>query len=155
MDMVPHPKSEINARIDRLQRQMEEMTGAILFQLVDMCYFSGTAQEGLVYIPKDSDPIVMIRKSLERAEQESPLDVIALGSLKTIKADLGITSGAVIGLELDVLPYNNYSRVQRVLDDAKIVYDWVAGRNCLHIQKSQSNTFYVHEGTLPRCKYCG
>jgi len=44
MDMVPHPKSEINARIDRLQRQMEEMTGAILFQSVDMCYFSGTAQ---------------------------------------------------------------------------------------------------------------
>ena len=119
--MVLYPKSEIDTRIDRLQRQMGEMTGAILFQSVDMCYFSGTAQEGLVYIPRASDPIVMIRKSLERAKQESPLNVIALRSLKTIKMDLGITPGSVIGLELDVLPYNNYSRVQHVLDDAKIV----------------------------------
>ena len=83
--------------------------------------FPVTAQEGLVYIPRESDPIVMIRKSLERAKQESPLNVIALRSLKTIKTDLGITPGSVIGLELDVLPYNNYSRVQHVLDDAKIV----------------------------------
>ncbi|MDD1753590.1 MAG: Xaa-Pro peptidase family protein [Methanotrichaceae archaeon] len=121
MEMVLYPKSEIDTRIDRLQRQMGELTGAILFQSVDMCYFSGTAQEGLVYIPRESDPIVMIRKSLERAKQESPLNVIALRSLKTIKMDLGITPGSVIGLELDVLPYNNYSRVQHILDDAKIV----------------------------------
>jgi len=63
----------------------------------------------------------MIRKGLEKAKQESPLDVIALGSLKAIKMDLGIIPGAVIGLELDVLPYNNYSRVQHVLDDSKFV----------------------------------
>ncbi len=123
MEFILHPKSEIDARIERLRRHMGEMTGAILFGSVNMCYFSGTAQEGLVYIPRDSDtqPVVMIRKSLERARQESPLDVSPLKTFKTLKAVLGIPSGAEIGLELDVLPYNNYSRVERALGDAKLV----------------------------------
>ena len=54
---------------------MGEMDGALLFQAVDMCYFSGTAQDGLVYIPKDGEPVVMMKRSLERAREESPLEV--------------------------------------------------------------------------------
>ncbi len=119
MEMVLHPKSEINARIEKLSSQMGDMDGAILFQSVDMLYFSGTAQEGLTYIPRDGQPVVMIRKSLSRAVQESPLDVRSLKGLKTIKAELDIPSRAVIGLELDVLPYNNYIRISQALGDAR------------------------------------
>lgn len=123
MEVVFHPRSEINFRIKRLRGQMGDMTGAILFQSVDLLYFSGTAQEGLIYIPKDPDfqPTVMIRKNLERAEQESPLEVIPLKSLKRLKADLDIPSDALIGLELDVLPYNNYYRVAQALEDSNFV----------------------------------
>ncbi len=123
MEYILHPKSEIDARTKKLQSQMGDITGAILFQSVDMGYFSGTAQDGLVYIPhnSDSEPVVMVRKSLPRAVQESPLDVKPLRSLKNLKADLGIPSGATIGLELDILPYNNYSRVASALGDAKLV----------------------------------
>jgi hypothetical protein len=103
MEYVLHPRSEIDTRIKKLQGQMKDLTGAILFESVDMGYFSGTAQDGLVYIPKDNDPVVMIRKSLQRAVQESPLDVHTLKNLKNLKADLRIPSGAVIGLELDIL----------------------------------------------------
>lgn len=108
------------ARIKRLQDQMEDITGAILFQSVDMGYFSGTTQDGLIYIPYDSEPIIMVRRSLERAKYESPLDVRPLKSLKIIKADLKIPTGATIGLELDILPFNNYSRIAKALGDAKI-----------------------------------
>ena len=121
MDIILHPKSEIDARIKRLSRQMDDITGVILFGSVNMCYFSGTAQEGLVYIPKDGTPIVKIRKSYQRAREESPLEVAPLKSLKTLKADLGISSGAIIGLELDLLPYNNYSKVSHALGDASFV----------------------------------
>jgi Xaa-Pro dipeptidase len=121
MDYVLHPRSEIDARIRKLQSQMGDLTGVLLFQSVDMCYFSGTAQEGLVYIPKDAPPVVMIRKSLPRAAQESPLQVLPLKSLKNLKAELGISPGAVIGLELDVLPWNNYSRLAKVLEGARFV----------------------------------
>ncbi len=121
MDVVLHPKAEIDARIKIFQSQMGDMAGVILFQSIDILYFSGTAQEGLVYIPRDGQAAVMIRKSLSRAVEESPLEVRPLKSLKTIKADLEIPAGAIIGLELDVLPYNNYSRIARALGDARFV----------------------------------
>jgi Xaa-Pro dipeptidase len=50
MDYVLHPRSEIDARINRLQDRMGDLTGAILFESTDLGYFSGTAQEGLIYI---------------------------------------------------------------------------------------------------------
>lgn len=124
MEYILHPRSEIDARAKKLQGQMEGMegmTGTILFQSADMCYFAGTAQDGLVYIPKDGEPVVMVRKSLERAGQESPLDVRPLKSLKTLKEDLDISSKATIGLELDILPYNNYSRLANIFSDARFV----------------------------------
>ena len=121
MDYVLHPKSEIDARIRKLQSQMGDLTGALLFQSADVCYFSGTAQEGLVYIPRDSLAVVMIRKSLPRAVQETPLEVLPLKSLKSLKADLGMPPRPVIGLELDVLPSNNYFRLAKVLEGARFV----------------------------------
>ncbi|MCJ7443663.1 MAG: Xaa-Pro peptidase family protein [Methanotrichaceae archaeon] len=121
MEIILHPKSEIDGRIWNLQQRMGDLTGVILFQSVDMCYFSGTAQEGLVYVSRDSQPIVMIRKSQERAEQESPLEIRPLKSFKTLKTDLGIPQGGLIGLELDVLPYNNYLRIERALLDAEFL----------------------------------
>lgn len=120
LDYILHPKSEILSRIKRFQDQTADITGAILFQSVDMGYFSGTAQDGLIYIPHDSEPIVLVRRSLERAKSESPFDVMPLKSLKTLKNDLKIPTGATIGLELDILPFNNYSRIAKALGDAKL-----------------------------------
>ena len=122
MEYVLHPKSEIDARIRRLQSSMGDLTGVILFESVNLGYFSGTAQEGLIYIPKDAPPVLMIRKSLERAGEESPLEVRAHRSLKSIKSDLDLPDNASIGLELDVLPYNNYARLEKSLGkDVKFI----------------------------------
>jgi Xaa-Pro aminopeptidase len=121
MEYVLHPKSEVDCRIKRLQSQMGEMDGALLFQAVDMCYFSGTAQDGLVYIPKDGEPVVMMKRSLERAREESPLEVRPLKNMKNLKSDLSIPAGATIGLEMDVLPCSFYFRVNKALGDALLV----------------------------------
>jgi Xaa-Pro dipeptidase len=121
MHYVLHPKSEIDDRVKRLQTQMGDMDGTILFQAVDMCYFSGTAQDGLVYIPREGEPIVMIRRSLERAKEESPLKVQKLSNMRKLKSDLNIPNGATIGLEMDVLPCSFYFRVASALEDAKFV----------------------------------
>jgi Xaa-Pro dipeptidase len=120
VEYVLHPKSEIDARVARFSSLIGDAAGAILFQSIDMGYFTGTAQDGLVYIPRDGEPIVMVRKSLQRAVQESPLEVRRLKSLSTLKADLGIRSGDTIGLELDILPYNFYVRVANALKDVRL-----------------------------------
>ena len=80
MEYVLHPKSEIDARIKKLQSLMGDLTGVMLFESIDLGYFSGTSQDGLIYIPRDDQPIVMIRKSFESAREESPLDVQPLKS---------------------------------------------------------------------------
>lgn len=97
MEYILLPKSEINERIKVFQSQMDDMDGALLFQSMDVCYFSGTAQDGLVYVLREGEPVVMIRRSLDRAKQESPLEVKPLKNMRKLKSDLGIPSGATIG----------------------------------------------------------
>ncbi|HNZ05714.1 MAG TPA: Xaa-Pro peptidase family protein [Methanothrix soehngenii] len=121
MDYVLHPRSEIDSRIKKLQSSMDGIDGALLFQAVDMCYFSGTAQDGLVYIPRDGEPIVMMKRSLVRAKEESPLEVRPLKNMRNLKEDLGIKTSATIGLEMDVLPCSFYFRVNKALGDASFV----------------------------------
>jgi Xaa-Pro aminopeptidase len=121
MEYVLFPRSEIHRRIEALQSQMGEMDGALLFHAVDMCYFSGTAQDGLVYVPRDGEPVVMIKRSLERAAEESPLEVRPLRNMRNLKSDLGIPKGAVMGLEMDVLPCSFYFKIDKALDNARFV----------------------------------
>ena len=121
MDYVLHPRSEIDSRIKKLQSSMDGIDGALLFQAVDMCYFSGTAQDGLVYIPRDGEPIIMMKRSLVRAKEESPLEVRPLKNMRNLKEDLGIKTSATIGLEMDVLPCSFYFRVNKALEDASFV----------------------------------
>ena len=94
MEYVLHPKSEIDARVKRLQNLMGDLTGIILFESIDLGYFSGTAQEGLLYVPRDAPPVLMIHKSLERTREESPLEVRPRKSLKSLKADLSLPDDA-------------------------------------------------------------
>ena len=121
MDYVLHPKSEIDSRIKKLKDRMDDIDGALLFQAGDMCYFSGTDQDGPVYIPRDGEPIIMMKRSLERAKEESPLEVRPLKNMRNLKEDLGIKTGATIGLEMDVLPCSFYFRVNKALGDASFV----------------------------------
>ncbi len=121
MEYVLSPKSEIECRIKTFQSQMDEMDGALLFHAVDVCYFSGTAQDGLVYIPRDGEPVVMMRRSLERAVQESPLEVRPLKNMRNLKSDLNIPEKATVGLEMDVLPCSFYFKVDKSLEDARFV----------------------------------
>ncbi len=121
MEYVLYPRSEIDDRIKRLQSQMGEMEGALLFHSVDIAYFSGTAQDGLVYIPREGEPVVMMRRSLERAKEESPLEVRPLKNMRNLRSDLEIPPCATIGLEMDVLPCNFYFRVANALKDVNFV----------------------------------
>lgn len=121
MEYVLTPRSEIDSRIKRLQSQMGKMDGALLFHAVDMCYFCGTAQDGLVYIPRDGEPVVMMKRSLERAIDESPLEVRPLKNMRNLKSDLGVPEKATIGLEMDVLPTSFYFRVSKALQEASFV----------------------------------
>jgi len=113
------PKYEIENRIERFQRKMEEnnIAFSIILQNVDLFYFTGTLQKGVLVIPLDGDPMFFVEKTLGRAIQESPLEVIPIKKDK----DVGnILRGKNIlkgngGMEFDVLPVTVFERWKGIL----------------------------------------
>ncbi|WP_028987775.1 M24 family metallopeptidase [Thermicanus aegyptius] len=110
------PKEELFSRIGRLQQKMneKEIEGILILQNVDLFYFSGTMQGGLMYIPQEGTPSLWIRKSISRAREDSPFPVEPLGSMKTWQEELEKRFGKLhtVGLEWDVLPYNQVERMR-------------------------------------------
>lgn len=121
MKMIHYPASEVKSRIEKLQDAMGEMDGVVIVQITDLCYFSGTSQEGLLHVPKEGEPVAMIRKSVSRAKEETPLEVRPLGSFRKLKNEFGVKEGGTIGLEMDVLPVNYFHRIQKALPGVTLV----------------------------------
>ena len=121
------PATEVDHRIDLLKAQLEEAgaEGALILQKADLFYFSGTAQDAHLYVPREGAPVLMVRKDLTRAAAESPIScIIPLKSSKQIPEILKQNGHAVpraLGMELDVLPANLYLEYQRTFDGSQIV----------------------------------
>ena len=121
------PKPELDLRIKNLQHYLIEndIDAALVLQRVDLYYFSGTFQQGSLYIPANSDPILMVHKSTERARSESGLErILHLESPRKIPDILkanGYPLPRNLGLELDVLPTNMYFNYRRLFQDSDLV----------------------------------
>ena len=123
------PKSELDARIRKLQGQLAAtgLDGALILQSADLFYFSGTIQRSHLYVPAAGKPLLMTRKSLARAQQESRLERIvpfqsARRLLDTITAHSTFSSQPRrLGIELDVMPVNTFRTYQRVLDGVELL----------------------------------
>ena len=121
------PLPELSARIGQLQRHLmaSGRDGALIVQKTDLFYFSGTSQQGWLYVPAQGKPVLMIFKECERAFAESSLEEkVSLAGLKKIPevlADYGYPSPLVLGMELDVLPVNLYFQYLGVFKNSRIV----------------------------------
>ena len=119
------PESEISDRISRFQKllQREEIRAAVIMQLIDRFYFSGTIQDGVLIIPSEGDPRYLCRRSVERARRETPIQVVPFKSLKEVPLsleDLGSLNAVRLGLELDVIPAALFTRFSALFAEA----DW-------------------------------
>ena len=121
------PQSEIDQRIEKLKKQLEENSigAALIAQRADLFYFAGTVQDAHFYIPVDEEPILMVFKSFDRAIAESPLSrIVPLSSPKEIPEVLrqyGNPLPQTIGMELDVLPVNLYFTYETLFEDKNLV----------------------------------
>ncbi|MFH0781118.1 MAG: Xaa-Pro peptidase family protein [Pseudomonadota bacterium] len=121
------PFDELAARIAKLQQAIagNGLDGALIVQKTDLFYFSGTSQQGWLYVPAQGKPILMIFKDYQRAKDESALkEVVSLVGIKKIPeilTDFGYPAPAILGMELDVLPTNLYFQYQKVFPKSKIV----------------------------------
>ena len=74
------PLKELNSRIERFRKQMDndypdwEITA--VFSKINLYYFTGTMQEGVLFIPKYDEAVLWVRRSYERATEESLFPLI-------------------------------------------------------------------------------
>jgi Xaa-Pro dipeptidase len=124
-DTTPEP--EIRHRIAQLQSLLlsNGIDGAIIVQNSDLFYFSGTIQQSQLYIPAEGDPLLMVRKSLERARSESAIhDIAFFGSPRQVPELLksrGLAAPKTLGLELDVIPAQTYLNFQSLFDHTRMI----------------------------------
>jgi len=108
------PAAEIERRIGRLREELGRagLAAAVIVQHADLAYFTGTNQQAHLIVPAHGEPRLLVRRVLDRARRESPLERIApLRSLSGLAAeleDVGAGPGARVGFELDVLPAQAY-----------------------------------------------
>jgi len=121
------PKAEIDQRIKRFQKVLadSDCEAALVVYKMDYFYFSGTAQNALLFIPREGDPLLMVIRDLDRARMESPLDrIVALESPTGVPRTLLQCYGSLpgrIGMELDVLPVRDYFHYLELFSQADIV----------------------------------
>ena len=111
------PTHELKNRITALQKRLSrnKVDAALILQSSDLYYFSGTTQQGHLYVPVDAPPILLVRKSIHRATAESNLDTIlplsGLSRLRSILKDNGCKAPRTLGMELDVLARQPVSQI--------------------------------------------
>jgi Xaa-Pro aminopeptidase len=112
------PLEEIENRFTRIRTGMkkQEMDALLVVQKMNFYYLSGTTQDGLLFVPMEGKPLLMIKRELERAKVESPIkDIVALRSNREIPSLIQTHYGKLpqsLGLELDILPVKDYFKHQ-------------------------------------------
>jgi len=121
------PDFELEGRCSNLQREMEPtgLDAVLVLQQADKFYFSGTVQNGVLFVPSRGKPVFMVRKSLERAREESSIEyIVPFKSYKEMPEILkkhGYSRFQTIGLELDVMPYLIYSKLKSVFPETELM----------------------------------
>ncbi|NVM56881.1 MAG: aminopeptidase P family protein, partial [Desulfobacterales bacterium] len=115
-DLVP-PK-EVFRRISRLQHELVEpaLNGAVILDGINIFYYSGTIQNGVLFIPADGDPVFFIRRSFDRAKRETPLKALvqlkSFGEIPARLQDYGYRA-ARLGVGESTIPVSIFKKVSR------------------------------------------
>lgn len=125
LELTPAP--EIEARIEHARTRLRgaNVDAALFIQRADLIYLTGTAQNGLLSLPAEGEPLFLVQRSVGRAREESPLpNQVPLESMSrlpdTLRAN-GHGQWKRLGLELDTLPARDYLRLAQLFPGVELV----------------------------------
>jgi len=99
------PDTECRARLEALRATVrsQALDGALLAHATDVFYLSGTRQNAALWVPLEGEPALLVRKSMARAREESPLaDVRPFPPSKELATALG--QPRRVGFTFDAVP---------------------------------------------------
>ncbi|MDQ1274956.1 MAG: Xaa-Pro dipeptidase, partial [Euryarchaeota archaeon] len=114
-DLVP--LIELKNRMRCFRKKMDTSNPdweiAVIFSKINLYYFTGTMQDGMLIIPKNEEAAFWVRRSYERALEESLFSSIEpMNSFRDAAKDIGRFPDAVY-LETEVVPIALYQRFQK------------------------------------------
>jgi Xaa-Pro dipeptidase len=110
------PKVELNNRINSFIKNMTEYDPewsiAVIMSKVNLYYFTGTLQNGVLIIPRDKTPTFFVHRSFERALLESDFnDIRDITSFRDIPSSFWTIKTAYI--ETERIPLAHYARLNK------------------------------------------
>ncbi len=118
------PANEIARRLTAFRAALVEASidAALIVEATDLIHLTGVMADAHLLVPANDDPILLVRRSLERVQAESPLeDVRPFRSFKELPPLIAELGAKRVGLELDVLPAGQYLRYRDLLPDVDLV----------------------------------
>lgn len=113
-------RTELETRWARVRREMD-CDALLVVQTADLFYLSGTTQIGVLWFPREGEPVLAVRKSFERAKMESAIrNIVPMKSYSELPSILP-NPGQTIGLELDVLPVITYQQIAKQFPNSKLM----------------------------------
>ncbi len=111
------PAQQLQMRMERLRAQMDATDpgwGMVaIFGKINQLYFTGTMQDGMLLIPREGEAVYWVRRSMERAMDESHFARIErMGSYRDAAEAMGTLPDTVY-LETEIVPLALYSRFQK------------------------------------------
>lgn len=111
------PSTELQSRMVRFREQMNlanpEWQIAVVFSKINLFYFTGTIQDGMLWIQRDNEAIFWVRRSFERALMESAFATIKpMNSFRDAAENTGKLPPYVY-LETETVPLAMYQRFQK------------------------------------------
>lgn len=111
------PLAELQDRMIRFRAQMDrrnpEWQMTAILGKVNLYYFTGSMQDGLLLIPRDGEAVYWVRRSYERAMDESLFPRIeAMASYRDAARATG-KCPATVHLETELVPLAQYQRLRK------------------------------------------
>ena len=114
-------RTECKKRIECLKKRLTELQldGALYIYPIDVFYFTATRQNAALWIPSDGEPVLFVRKSFVRAEEEAGIDDIR--QFPRNKEFGTLIPGQRIGMTFDVIPIQQFHYYQSILPNREFV----------------------------------
>ncbi|MHA1213829.1 MAG: M24 family metallopeptidase [Candidatus Hodarchaeales archaeon] len=126
------PNSEIKNRIKKLQSYLKSnnFSGALVFSVPELYYYSGLGSDGVIYVPAESEPIHLINRNLNLAKQHSGLSNVKLyGRKSKLFETLNISHNSRLLTELDLLPNSKVHFLKKIAGDIELIDGTTVFRN--------------------------